>query len=123
MTRPPPTASHTTLLSQCLGTRGRRDCRETGATLAAPALLSFEVANIVVKKLRRHPEQRTALRAAHAFSLRLSIEIVAIDTAAVVSVAEETDLTAYDASYLWLARQLRADLVTLDAELGVAAGS
>ena len=73
--------------------------RLSGATLAAPALLAFEIANIAVKKLRRHPEQRTALLAAHALSLRLSIEIVAVDTVAVVSVAEETGLTAYDASW------------------------
>jgi predicted nucleic acid-binding protein len=95
----------------------------SGATLAAPALLAFEVANVAVKKLRRHPQQRAAVLAAHALSLRLSIETVAVDTAAVLSVAEETGLTAYDASYLWLARELRADLVTLDAALGLAAGS
>jgi predicted nucleic acid-binding protein len=95
----------------------------SGATLAAPALLAFEIANIAVKKLRRHPEQRAVLLAAFTFSLELSIEIVAVDTAAVVSLAEETGLTAYDASYLWLARELRADLVTLDAALGLAAGS
>jgi predicted nucleic acid-binding protein len=95
--------------------------RLSGATLAAPALLAFEIANIAVKKLRRHPQQRAALLAAHAFSLRLSIEIVAVDTAAVLSVAEETGLTAYDASYLWLARELHSELVTLDAALGLTA--
>jgi predicted nucleic acid-binding protein len=102
---------------------GEVAARLSGATLAAPALLSFEIANIAVKKLRRHPEQRAALLAAHAFSLGLPIESVAIDPAAVVSVAAETGLTAYDASYLWLARELHADLVTLDAALNVAAGS
>lgn len=96
--------------------------RLSGATLAAPTLLAFEIANITVKKLRRHPEKRAALLAAHAFSLRLSIEIIAVDSAAVLSVAEETGLTAYDASYLWLARELRADLVTLDVALNAAAG-
>lgn len=95
----------------------------TGATLAAPALLAFEIANTAVKKLRRHPEQRAALLAAYTFSLGLPIETVAVDIAAVVSVAEQSRLTAYDASYLWLARELRADLVTLDAALGLAAGS
>jgi predicted nucleic acid-binding protein len=92
-----------------------------GATLAAPALLAFELANIALKKLRRHPHQRAALLAANAFSLRLSIEIVAVDTAAVLSVAEETGLTACDASYLWLARELPSDLVTLNAALNAAA--
>lgn len=89
----------------------------------ATALLAFEIANIMVKNLQRHPEQRPALLAAHALFDRLAIGVVAIDPAAVVSVAEETGLAAYDASYLCLARELRADLVTLDAALGVAAGS
>ena len=93
------------------------------ATLAAPALLPFELANIAVKKLRRHPDQRAAVLAAHALVDRLPVDLVAVDTVAVVGVAEETGLTAYDASYLWLARELRADLVTLDAALGAAAGS
>ncbi|TVR82938.1 MAG: PIN domain-containing protein [Rhodospirillales bacterium] len=95
----------------------------SAATLAAPALLAFEIANIAVKKLRRHPDQRDALLAGHALFDRLSIEIVAVDSAAVVNVAEETGLTAYGASYLWLARELRVALVTLDAALAVAAGS
>ena len=34
-----------------------------------------------------------------------------------VQLAKETGLTAYDASYLWLARTLDADLVTLDRRL------
>lgn len=88
-----------------------------GATLAAPALLRFEMANIAVKKLRRHPEQRTALRAAYALSARLAIDTLAVDLTTVVGLAEDTGLTAYDASYLWLARELGAELVTLDEEL------
>ena len=39
----------------------------------------------------------------------------------VVELALETGLTAYDASYLWLARQFGADLVTLDKALDKAA--
>lgn len=57
------------------------------------------------------------------FSLRLPIEIVAIDTAAVVGVAEETGLAADEARYLWLGREFRAKLVTLDVALGLAASS
>jgi predicted nucleic acid-binding protein len=94
--------------------------RLSGARLVAPALLAFEVANTAVKKLRRHPHQRAALMAAYALSHRLTIEVVAIDGDAVVALAENTGLTAYDASYLWLARELRADLVTLDAALAAA---
>jgi predicted nucleic acid-binding protein len=34
-----------------------------------------------------------------------------------VLLAEHNELTAYDASYLWLARRLEAELVTLDQGL------
>ena len=37
--------------------------------------------------------------------------------------AAATGLTAYDASYLWLTRQLDADLVTLDQQLARADAS
>lgn len=97
--------------------------RLSGATLTAPALLSFELANIAVKKLRRHPEQREALLAAHALSDRLSIDVISVDFAAVIALAETTGLTAYDASYLWLARQLGAELITLDTALQEASAS
>jgi predicted nucleic acid-binding protein len=39
----------------------------------------------------------------------------------VLELAESTGLTAYDASYLWLARELSAELVTLDGQLAKAA--
>jgi predicted nucleic acid-binding protein len=35
----------------------------------------------------------------------------------VVRLAVDTGLSAYDASYLWLALALKAELVTLDARL------
>lgn len=40
-----------------------------------------------------------------------------MDHAAVLDLAEATGLTAYDASYLWLARSLDGELVTLDRKL------
>jgi predicted nucleic acid-binding protein len=46
---------------------------------------------------------------------------VPIDPPEVVALAEATGLTAYDACYLWLARTLRADLITLDRRLAAAA--
>jgi len=42
-------------------------------------------------------------------------EIKVIDASAIAG------LTAYDASYLWVARQIGAELVTLDKELNRAA--
>ena len=44
-----------------------------------------------------------------------------VDHDGTLEVAAATDLTAYDAGYLWLARQLGAELVTLDRQLAEAA--
>ncbi len=40
-----------------------------------------------------------------------------------VSLADETGLTTYDASYLWLARRLKGELITLDGKMQRAAKS
>jgi len=45
---------------------------------------------------------------------------MAVDHDGVLALAASTGLTAYDASYLWLARRLSADLVTLDRQLAQA---
>jgi predicted nucleic acid-binding protein len=95
--------------------------RLEGARLAAPALLDFELANVCLTKIRRQPTQREALRAAFRLAYRLRVETVTVDHAATLDLAEAAGLTAYDASYLWLARALGAELVTLDGKLTAAA--
>jgi len=47
----------------------------------------------------------------------LGIAMVDVDHRDALALAERTGLTAYDASYLWLARTLGAELVTLDRRL------
>lgn len=89
----------------------------------APALLGFELANICLIKARRHPEQRTALTAAFQLRDQLAVEEVAVDHDGVLELVATTGLTAYDASYLWLTRQLGADLVILDRHLARADAS
>ena len=93
------------------------------ARLVAPALLGFELANVCLVKVRRHPAQRDALL--HAFRLRdrLDVAEIAVDHDGVLELAAATGLTAYDASYLWLARRLEAGLVTLDRKLLAAAAA
>ena len=93
------------------------------AVLVAPLLLAFELANICLKKIRRHPGQRQSLLNAFALHDRMAIEPLAIDQPAALRLAEQTGLTAYDASYLWLARSLEAELVTLDRKLQAAAAA
>jgi len=94
--------------------------RIIGAPLAAPALVEFELANVCVSKCRRAPSERDALVASLALRNRLDIELCAVDIDGVTALALETGLTAYDASYLWLARHLGAGLVTLDGALAQA---
>ena len=85
--------------------------------LVATSLLPYEVANVCVTKIRRYPDQERALLEAFSILGALNIELVTVPFNDVVALACETALTAYDASYLWLARELRADLVTLDRAL------
>lgn len=96
--------------------------RLESARLVAPALLGFEVANICWKKARRHPELHEKLLTAHRLLASLAIDTVAVDHHAALQLALETGLTGYDASYLWLARLLNAELVTLDDRLAAVAG-
>jgi predicted nucleic acid-binding protein len=93
------------------------------AHLVAPNLIGHELANVCLIKTRRHPAQAPALIAAFALRHRLVLEEVAVDLDATLDLAGRTGLTAYDASYLWLARRLNAELVTLDRQLERAAAA
>ena len=94
--------------------------RLEGARLAAPALIDFELANVCLTKMRRDPTNRGAIRAGFGLANRLRVETVAVDHTAIVDLAESTGLSAYDASYLWPAHSLKAELVTLDRKLAAA---
>ena len=88
-----------------------------GATLLSTALLDFELANICWKRTRRDPAGARQYRLQLCIRDAFRIEIREVPFDAVVALAVATDLTAYDASYLWLARHLDAELVTLDKQL------
>lgn len=95
--------------------------RLEGDRLVTPTLLRYEIGSVCLKKIRRHPERRGALvQALQAFE-HLEIQEIEIPTLASTVLAERESLTVYDAAYLWLARSLGAELVTLDAELEAAA--
>ena len=91
--------------------------RLSGADMVAPALLSYEIANVAAVKLRRRLITRSSAEAALSLFGRLDVRLHAVDAAAAFVVACETSLTAYDAAYVWLAHALRVELVTLDARL------
>jgi predicted nucleic acid-binding protein len=91
------------------------------ARLVAPGLMTFELANVCLTKMRRHPEQRAGLIAAFRLRERLVVDELTVDHDGVLELAADIGLTVYDASYLWMAQQLQTELVTLDRQLARAA--
>jgi len=92
-----------------------------GADLAAPQLLSYEIASLAAVKLRRRLVSRRAADSALALFGRLDLRLHAVDSADAFDTAARTGLTAHDGAYLWLARALGATLVTLDRRVARAA--
>lgn len=88
-----------------------------GSSLAAPALWRYEVGSVCLKKMERYPAQRDALLAGFALAEEMGIEEVEVAMSEVIRLAERLRLTLYDAAYVWAARSLGAELVTLDARL------
>jgi len=89
-----------------------------GHSLHAPTLLVFELMSVVWKRARKQPAATTLFLEALEALDGLDLHFRGIDQAAVVRLGLATGLTAYDASYLWLARSLGMPLVTLDRKLG-----
>ena len=109
------------LVFQEPGAASIRD-RLEGASVFAPSLLQYELANVAWKKARRQPDD--AVRSLGALSVALDrdwgLTWREVEAADVVMIAVATGLTSYDASYLWLAGALGADLVTLDTKMAEA---
>ena len=92
-----------------------------GRTLCAPHLVDCEIANTALRKHgRREFSARMAVELLRTYAA-MPIERHTVDAGEVLDLAIRTRLTAYDASYLWLARRLGAPLATFDARLGAAA--
>jgi len=88
-----------------------------GRELIAPDLLFHEIGNVCVKKIRRQPEREAELIEMYELAFDLNIQSSAVDHHAAMRLAIEYGLSAYDASYLWLAIELGVDLITLDRRL------
>jgi predicted nucleic acid-binding protein len=88
-----------------------------GAKLIAPSLLPYELASVCLKKIHRSPQQAKLLKTAFHMAKRLADETVAVEMGDVIDLARATNLTTYDACYLWLAKAADADLITLDKQL------
>lgn len=95
--------------------------RLQGYALVVPLLLSFELASICLKKVKRYPAKRTLLLEALELFGQMDIAQIKVNVCEVVTLAEQKRLSTYDASYVWLAQQFGAELVTLDKTLDKAA--
>lgn len=93
-----------------------------GAVLYAPSLLRHEMTAVAVKKCRLDPARAAEILSALASALdsRRGINWMEPNPTDVALLAHATGLTAYDASYLWLAGFVGADLVTADRQLAEA---
>lgn len=95
--------------------------RLRGADLAAPDLLAYEVANVAWTKVRRRLLTHQDASSALALFARLDLRLHAVEATDAFETAIRSGLTAYDGSYLWLARALGAPLFTLDRRVAEAA--
>ena len=89
-----------------------------GHRLHAPTLVVFELMNVVWKRSKKQPAATALFLEALEVLQGLGLRFRGIDQAEVVRLGLTTGLTAYDATYLWLARALGLPLVTLDKKLG-----
>lgn len=92
------------------------------APALVPALFWFEVRNLVVQNERRGRLSEADGAAFLALLDQLGLEVDTLPSSAgVLSLAREHRLTAYDATYLELARRRGLSLATLDRPLAEAA--
>ena len=89
--------------------------------LLAPSLLRYEMAHAAVRRCALTPDNAARFMQAFSASLLVPVRLAEPSWPAVVELARAHGLSAYDASYLQLAKELRIRLATLDARLGRAA--
>ena len=93
--------------------------RLSGHRLCAPHLLQAEICSVAVKKARLGAAEAAAEGLAQ--WQNVAVELTDFDVQQTFELARRYQLCAYDASYLWLADQLRCPLATFDAKLAAAA--
>jgi predicted nucleic acid-binding protein len=89
-----------------------------GYRLHAPTLLMFELMNVAWKRSKKQPAATALFLEALEVIEGLDLRFRGIDQGEVVRLGLATGLTAYDATYLWLACAFGMPLVTLDKKLG-----
>jgi predicted nucleic acid-binding protein len=89
-----------------------------GHRLHAPTLLVFELMSVAWRRSKKQPAATALFLESLQVLEGLGLRFRGIDQGEVVRLGLATGLTAYDATYLWLARALGMPLVTLDKKLG-----
>lgn len=89
--------------------------------LIAPYLLTYELANIAVTKIRKGLNPAEAVHRRLADFDRLAIRLIHVDHRDAAAMGARERLSAYDASYLVLAATRGAKLITFDRALDAAA--
>ncbi len=120
--RTPPLVVDCSLLAGLLfheNTQTDAAVRIAGRALHAPYLLQVEMTSVADKKCRLGLIDKAMLALAEFDAM--SMELHEIDPTAVLGLALHYKLSAYDASYLWLAAELKCPLATFDEKLGRAA--
>jgi predicted nucleic acid-binding protein len=101
------------------------DAVAAGAAAVVPPLWSYEVLNVlVIAQRRKRITQAQALhfwRELQSFSIRMDEKRLDHSSLDVMSLANQYQLTAYDAAYLELALREGVPLATLDEDLKKAA--
>ena len=96
----------------------------SGPPLIVPGIFHFELGNTCRMKCRRHPDEAEALLANWLdWNSEPPVTAMATDLIATMHLAQDHSLTLYDASYLWLAQDRTAELISLDNALVLAARS
>jgi predicted nucleic acid-binding protein len=86
-------------------------------------MLHFALGNVCWVKMRRNPNAADALLTVRTDWVgEPPVTVVDIDLIDALRLAREHHLTFHDASYLWLAQERAADLISLDGQLVRAAG-
>lgn len=93
-----------------------------GADLAAPALMTFEVANILRRQEQAGLSSPDQTAQAHADLLALRVELWPYELLAARAWELRHNLSTYDASYVALAELTGSSLATLDTRLAAAPG-
>ncbi len=111
------------LIAFAFGEPRAAEAREliAGVALHAPNLLPYELCSAALHKTRMHPQQGLTIASDLNVALAIDVALEAVSSSALLPLALETGLTAYDASYLWLARNLGCELLTFDERLARAA--